>query len=240
MKMKRPVIALTPEHDPSERRIFVKPEYCDAILDAGGIPIVLDQFNIPELYGDILPQLLDKFDGVLFTGGVDEWNPERYHEKVSENCGTLDGTRDEFESALYKLVYERNMPHFGICRGIQTMNVCCGGALFQDIPGHRNVNHKAYVEKDTLLYDIIGKEEIEVNSTHHQAVKVPAKNFNVAATSREEACGVITEAMWDKSRAFSLGVQWHPERLWRAHGDESSLKLFKAFVSACGEYHKNK
>jgi putative glutamine amidotransferase len=140
--------------------------------------------------------------------------------------------RDTFEIGLIKLARQRDLPVFGICRGVQILNVAAGGTLVQDIPSqvpgaidhclsvpqHQpyDLAHEVWVEKDSLLAKLlgdrlVGSDTCEVNSRHHQAVKTVAPGFRVSATAPD---GII-EAIEDPSARFCLGVEWHPENFWR-------------------------
>lgn len=228
--MKRPIIGLTPQYDREKNRIWMRHQYTDAISLAGGLPLLLVQYEDPEE----ISAAADTLDGVLFTGGVDI-HPKYYGENVLPECGEISETRDMFELALYKQAVLSNMPVFGICRGIQLINVGCGGTLHQHIEGHSGVFHKIAIQRGGMLHDIIGSDSITVNSYHHQAVKVNGPGFNIDAYSEDDA---IIEAVSSPSASFHLAVQWHPENTY--HDDEYSKRLFSAFVTACGAYRLRK
>jgi len=156
--------------------------------------------------------------------------------------------RDEFEIALITAARKRNLPIFAICRGVQVLNVACGGTLVQDIPSqitgalthslavpqHQpyDLAHEVWVDKDSLLAKLMRErlvdEALEVNSRHHQAVKDVAKGFVVSATAPD---GVI-EAIEDPKARFCLGVQWHPENFFRT-GEFRAL--FEGFLEAAAK-----
>jgi putative glutamine amidotransferase len=152
--------------------------------------------------------------------------------------------RDEFELALVREARRRGLPIFAICRGIQVLNVACGGTLVQDIPSqvenalehslkvppHRAFDyaHDVWIEDDSLLSKLLeerlnGSDSCAVNSRHHQAVKTVAPGFRVVATAPD---GII-EAIEDPEADFCLGVQWHPENFWRTG---EFRPLFEGFV----------
>jgi putative glutamine amidotransferase len=215
-------------------------DYRQAILHVGGDPRVVDV--------DMgAPAALEGLDGLLLTGG-DDVAPSRYGEAAHASV-KVDGTgRDEFEIGLIGLARAAQLPLFAICRGIQVLNVACGGTLVQDIaaevtgalthslpvpPNHSSsLAHEIWIEKDSLLSRLmrerlIDADTCEVNSRHHQAVKVVAGGFKVSATAPD---GVI-EAIEDPAAPFCLGVQWHPENFWRT-GEFRSL--FEGFLTAAG------
>ena len=178
----------------------------------------------------------------MLTGGPDV-HPRYYGEDVHE---TTDPTpdRDALELSVFKRSIKENFPVFGICRGLQVMNVAMGGNLFQDIPSHLplqradfpihrikigDAKHGIQIKTGSLLSQIIGERVAEVNSRHHQAVKVISDRFVVTAQSKD---GII-EAMESPSKRFMLGVQYHPERMLEtADFREHRCKLFEAFIQA--------
>jgi putative glutamine amidotransferase len=213
-------------------------DYKQAILHVGGEPRVVDP-SMP------LAQALEGMGGLLLTGG-DDVAPSRYGEAAHATVVEAEPGRDEFELALLKAARERRVPIFAICRGIQVLNVACGGTLVQDIPtqiagalAHSlpvppnqpfTLAHEVWIEKDSLLSRLMRErlsdaDACEVNSRHHQAVKTIAPGFRVSATAPD---GVI-EAIEDPESAFCLGVQWHPENFWRTG---EFRPLFEGFVEA--------
>jgi len=189
-------------------------------------------------------------DGLLLSGGEDV-APERYGETPQPTVTEVDAARDDFEIALIAEARQRDLPIFAICRGIQVLNVACGGSLVQDIPSqlsgpidhnftvppHQPFSraHEVWIEKDSLLAALLRErlsdaDSCEVNSRHHQSVKTLAPGFKVSATAPD---GVI-EAIEDPAATFCLGVQWHPENFWRT-GEFRSL--FEGFLNAAQTSH---
>jgi putative glutamine amidotransferase len=188
---------------------------------------------------------LEGIKGLLLTGGGDI-APSRYGEATHESVVDIDEQRDEFEWALVAEARRRDLPILAICRGIQVLNVACGGTLVQDIPTQvpgalehsfkvppherYSLAHEMWLDKDTLLAKLMRErlsdaDSCEVNSRHHQAVKAVAPGFQVSATAPD---GVI-EAIEDPSSRFCLGVQWHPENFWRTG---EFRPLFEGFLEA--------
>jgi putative glutamine amidotransferase len=213
-------------------------DYRQAILHVGGDPRVLDG-STPAT------SALDGIDGLLLTGG-DDVAPSRYGEPAHAATVEAEAGRDEFESALVTAARARNLPIFAICRGIQVLNVACGGTLVQDIPtqvpgavAHAlkvppnepySLAHEIWIEKDSLLSRLmrerlIDADTCEVNSRHHQAVKDVAAGFRVSATAPDG----IVEAIEDPTARFCLGVQWHPENFWRTG---EFRPLFEGFLNS--------
>jgi len=212
-------------------------DYKQSILHVGGdVRIVDASIGADAALGGVA--------GVLLTGG-DDVDPARYGEAPHPTTVPVEPGRDEFEIALVRAARERRLPIFAICRGVQLLNVACGGTLVQDIPSSVSggvkhslmvpphtacaLAHEVWIEKDTLLSrllaDRISGDSCEVNSRHHQSVKSVASGFGVSATAPD---GVI-EAIEDPGLPFCLGVQWHPENFWRT-GEFRAL--FEGFVEA--------
>jgi putative glutamine amidotransferase len=214
-------------------------DYRQAILHVAGDVRILDP-------SQTVAEALDGVSGLLLTGGED-LEPTLYGEARHATVTDVDPKRDEFETALVREARARRLPILAICRGVQVLNVACGGTLVQDIssqvPGsleHRltvpphqpfDLAHEVWMDKETLLSRLMsdrlgGADTCEVNSRHHQAVKQVAAGFRASATAPD---GVI-EAIEDPSAAFCLGVQWHPENFWRTG---EFRPLFEGFVEAC-------
>ncbi len=216
-------------------------DYRQAVLHVGGEVRVLEP-GTPA--GDIISSI----GGLLLSGGEDV-APMRYGEQPHPSVVDVDPARDEFEIGLINEARRRNLPIFAICRGIQILNVACGGTLVQDIPTevagaldhswtvppHKpyDLAHEVWLDKDTLLARLMRErlsdtDACEANSRHHQAVKLLAPGFRASATAPD---GVI-EAIEDPGARFCLGVQWHPENFWRTG---EFRPLFEGFLEASGK-----
>jgi putative glutamine amidotransferase len=199
-------------------------DYRQSVLHVGGQVRVLD--TSADLAG-----ALKGLDGLLFTGGGDV-DPGLYGEAPHATMDPAEPGRDQFELGLVTLARERQLPMFAICRGIQVLNVACGGTLVQDIPSqvpgalsHRlqvpphqpmEFAHEVWIDKDSQLARLmrerlIDTDACEVNSRHHQAIRQLAPGFIVSATAPD---GVI-EGIEDPNARFCVGVQWHPENFFR-------------------------
>jgi putative glutamine amidotransferase len=215
-------------------------DYRQAVLHVGAEVRTLD-------WSMSLADALAGIDGLLLTGGEDV-EPARYGEKAHPTVVDVEPKRDEFEIGLVSESRARKLPIFAICRGIQLLNVACGGSLVQDIqsqvqgalehalsvPPHQSFEyaHEIWIDKDTVLARLMnvrldGVDTCNVNSRHHQALKQVAAGFRVSATAPD---GII-EAIEEPSASFCLGVQWHPENFWRTG---EFRPLFEGFVEASG------
>ena len=214
-------------------------DYRQSVLHVSGEVRVLE----PSAGVSDLQASMHGLDGLLLTGGGDV-DPAIYGETPHASFSPAETGRDQFEIGLVKLARERQLPVLAICRGIQVLNVACGGTLVQDIasqvpgalshrfevPPHQPVElaHEIWIDKESQLSRIMRErladgDACDVNSRHHQAVREVAPGFLVSATAPD---GVI-EAIEDPQARFCVGVQWHPENFFRT--GEFRL-LFEAFV----------
>jgi len=243
--MPKPLIGIAPDFNPAtngqkgegEATIFLRNRYVAAVEAAGGIPIILPIVSNAAL----CMALLNSLDGLLLTGSGPDIDPGRYGEEKRFDFTVMSRERMESECALVVEARKRDLPVLGICGGMQLMNVALGGTLVQDIKEqigrslrHRmtgpatQVCHAVRVEPGTRLNAILGRRVLQVNSSHHQAVRTVPRTLKVSASAPD---GVI-EALEDPTRRFFIGVQWHPEYLYPRYPGHRAL--FKALVSAAG------
>lgn len=229
--MPRPVIGITVDtHDKPDQ--YESPmAYSMAVEKAGGLPLLLPYRTDVSL----IPQIVDLLDGMLFSGGND-LDPSLYGESYHPSAVPIDPARQRFELALLAEVERRRVPALGICLGSQLMNVYRGGSLFQFLPDldrpasieHRKTNgnwtrHPVALRADSLPGKLLGKREINANSSHKQAVRNVGRGLQVIGTSPD---GII-EGTQDPAFPLFLGVQWHPERL---QDEADHLALFRLLV----------
>ena len=235
-----PLVGVTAETD--DDYSATSAAYYDAIRRAGGIPVIIPVDTTTAYLNQVIGQL----DGLLLVGGVDV-NPVYYGEKPHKKLGSVDGLRDVNELKLIRMAVNRNIPIMGVCRGCQILNVAMGGTLIQDIPSqvedhslnHRgsfgNVReHSVGIENGSLLHKILGKDSLEVNSSHHQAVKDPAPGAHIDARASD---GVIEAYDYYPLRRI-IGVQWHPEGFWGTDADMN--KIYEFFVGQADLYRQAK
>jgi putative glutamine amidotransferase len=175
-----------------------------------------DMANLHEV-GDI--------DGLVLSGGVDI-DPELYDGALEYEKAPVAGwqtERDLFEQAALQLAGERGMPVLGVCRGLQLINVSCGGSLVQDLgeagdATHENVTgvdkqHPVSVAGGSFLEKITGQAEGVVNSAHHQAIDQLGDGLRINCRAED---GTIEGIEWaePEGKPFMLAVQWHPERMY--------------------------
>jgi len=235
--MAKPCIGVLPLYDEEKNSCWILPGYMKAVEEAGGVPVMLPL----TADGSVIQSIAETFDGFLFTGGHDV-NPAHYGEEKSPLCGKSCDERDELEISLFRRAVELDKPVFGICRGMQVINVSLGGSLYQDLPAefesavqvdHRQAPpynrtvHSVTLEKDTPLHRILGVESMAINSYHHQGIKRLADRLTPAAYAEDG----LVEAVFMPDRTFVWAVQWHPEYNFQA--DRLQFKLFVEFVNQC-------
>ncbi len=231
--MKKPIIGVTPLFDTKKESIWMLPGYTEVLSECGACPVILpfDRYSIDDM--------LDICDGFLFTGGHDV-NPSLYFEDKLDVCGEIYNEEDELEKALFEKIYRNDIPLFGICRGIQLINVLLGGRLYQDIgaqiksdinhtmkPPYDRQSHNVKIYRDTPLYKVMKTEEAGVNSYHHQGIKVLSDKLMPMAEAED---GII-EAVYCPDKKYIQAVQWHPELSWRK--DRTQLDIMRDFVEKC-------
>jgi len=201
--------------------------YCDAVVRAGGVPLVLAP--IRDLASRV-DDVLDVVDGVVMHGGVDI-DPDRYGQSVtSEHVYGVDPVLDEVEFAVTRAALDRDVPLLAICRGFQVLNVVQGGSLVQHIEAgnHRDVFHPVAAIDGSRVSRAMGTvRPTACHSFHHQAVDVLGSDLAVTATSDD---GII-EAVEHSDRRWVVGVQWHPED--SADDDAEQQGLFDEFIRQC-------
>lgn len=231
----RPAIGITVSFDNRRKDFFgLRRDYVRAIEQAGGLPMLLAPGR-PDDAGELLGRL----DGLVLSGGSDV-DPALYGEETHATVTQVFRERDEFEIALCREALRQDLPLLAICRGHQVLNVARGGTLVQDIPseltGSGNHDpererwepaHDVRVEPGTRLHRILGRERVEVNSFHHQAVKTLGERLVASAWSMVDG---VVEGIEAEDRRFAVGVQWHPEALWNR--SPSFQSLFEALVGA--------
>ncbi len=233
----KPLILITSKPKPDDFSVgglcYTPANYCNAVIQAGGIPVIAALAD-PEEYAELA-------DGIIFTGSNCDITPSLYGQenRKSEFCNKA---LDEMELRLFNAFSQRNKPIFGICRGIQLINVALGGTLIQDIPDEvpeLTVHDKVY-KKETQFHPVTAKADslfgqffstdLMTNSYHHQAIKDCGAGLIPTVTTED---GII-EAVEHESRPI-FGVQWHPERMIGQEQLELTdmMPIFRYFISLC-------
>jgi putative glutamine amidotransferase len=211
------------------------PQYI-AALEAAGATAMVVPLNDPQ---DSVARMLVGVQGVLLPGSGFDVDPERYGEARTPECGPADGARTAVDELLLQDAFNLRKPILAICHGTQTLNVWCNGSLIQDLktavnhrPGREVVEaHPVRIAGGSRLSRLLSQGEqfeVQVNSSHHQAVRVPGDKLVVTAVCPQD--GVIEAVELDAGDHFVVGVQWHPERTYAQ--SPVSRAIFAAFVQA--------
>jgi putative glutamine amidotransferase len=216
-------------------------KYARAVRDAAEVQPVL----FPLADGADMPTLLDRVDGVMLTGSPSNVHPSHFNEEISDSDMMLDESRDALTLQLVRACIDKQVPLLGLCRGFQEINVALGGTLHQhvhNVPGmadHRELasetteqqyapRHELRLTKGSLLADCAGAESVWVNSLHTQGIHQLAPDLRALAVAPD---GLVEAFEVEGARAFTLGVQWHPE--WKCLETPFYLAIFKRFGEAC-------
>jgi len=215
------------------------PPYLAALHSAGVTAIVVPLHERP----DRIARLLRGVQGILLPGSGFDVDPRRFGEDPIPECGDADPARTAVDELLLQDAFNLHKPVLGICHGTQSLNVWRNGSLIQDIqtqvnhrPGREVVNaHPARLTPGSRLARIVPTAEgplPQVNSSHHQAVRIPGHNLLIAAVSPVD--GVIEAIELDSASHFVVGVQWHPERTYTQSA--FSRAIFAAFAAAASSW----
>ncbi len=241
--MPAPLIGLTTRNaiDPkNDYPIITSPKsYTQALIRAGALPVLVP-VNLPvNRYGE----LIERLDGIIFTGGGDI-DLHRYAGEPHKRVYGIDHERDQMEFDLVREIIQTKLPFLGICRGFQVINVALGGTLYSHIadqlpgalthdcyPSHPtdHIAHTVTIKPQSQLAEILGSTEVAVNSLHHQGVKTLSNQLEALAWATDG----LLEAASLPGHPFGLAVQWHPE--WMPD-DQRMQSLFDAFLDAANAY----
>jgi putative glutamine amidotransferase len=235
--MQKPRIGITMRLELETNRFYLGRDYSEALEALGAIPV-----NIPLIPNEeYIREIVSDLDGILLPGSDTDVDPMRFGEEPHPKLGRVIFEKEETDLLVLKEVEKRNLPIFGICFGMQILNVYRGGNLIQDIPSQvenhlkhqqgqplaRN-SHSIDVLENSKLSSLITKELVQVNSHHHQAIREVGKNLKATAWAKDGVIECIEDTDENK---FIVGVQWHPELNWQT--DDLSRKLFETFIENC-------
>jgi putative glutamine amidotransferase len=238
--MSQPIIGITTNQGKNaddHPTVFLMQSYVRAIMQAGGVPILIPSMLAEEGWD----ALYSRLDGILFSGGGDialDYSPGDPHPRIEG----VDLLRDSVELNMLRSSVSDGKPFLGICRGCQVMNVALGGTLYTHIPDQfpnaldhayptnlRTVLvHEVKIEEGTRLANVFEEPLLKVNSLHHQGLKDIASALSIAGYAPDG----LVEAIELTDHPFGMAVQWHPEWLT---DQPSTRKLFRKFVDAAGK-----
>ena len=232
--MKSPIIGITLDYEENGGYskfpwYAIRENYLSCLHKFGAIPFPLFHQNSVNDY------FLKTLDGLVITGGNFDINPSLYSENTN-GSRNIKNKRTNFEIEIFKKFLKTSKPILGICGGEQLMNVATGGDLIQDINAsietdveheqtnpRNEVSHEVTIKSNSKLFQIINKDEIKVNSAHHQSVNKTGENFIASALASDE----IIEAIEHIQHPWCLGIQWHPEFLIT----DADISIVKDFIN---------
>jgi putative glutamine amidotransferase len=234
----RPLIGIGCDNDTDKREFSrVNADYYYAIYLAGGLPVLVPAID-DEAY---CREAVRRLDGLLLPGG-DDVHPSLYGQPLHPRTRLVTPRRQAADMALIRAALDADLPLMGICYAAQVINVALGGDMIQDIPDQVRTEiahakkwpdtafHRIRIEPGTILHGIIGADEIETNSSHHQANLRVAPPLIISARADD---GII-ECVESTRHRFVLGIQWHPERLTDR---PEQMRVFEGLVKAAAARH---
>lgn len=235
---RKPIIGLTMRLELETDRFYLGRDYSEALEALGAIPYHISL--IPNK--DYLSEIVKNVDGILLPGSDTDVDPLIFGEEPRPSLKKIIPEKENTDLMILAEAEKLKKSVLGICFGMQALNVARGGTLFQDIetdiencvkheqgkPLARN-SHSIEFEKDSLISRLItNKNDVRVNSHHHQAVGKVGKHLKSTAWAKDGVIECIEDTRKDR---YVIGVQWHPELSWRTDG--LSRNIFESFISAC-------
>ena len=243
--IRKPIIGITLDWEDTPTYSSMHPwyalrcNYASVISKFNGVAITLPyDLNAIDNY-------IAMIDGLMITGGDYDLDPSVYGETAQTQTREIKNNRTDFEMALIKAALAKNMPILAICAGEQLLAAINGGKLLQDIATfypnaleheqkHLNIHmsqtsHSIKITPESLLHKIVQTETMEVNSSHHQAVKSVGPKMIISGVAPDQ----VVEAIEMLNYPFALGVEWHPEYL-ATNEDE---RIINAFIEAASNYN---
>lgn len=230
-----PLVGITAGSDPKREEYYIlRWDYVRSLEAAGGMPVILAPGGVAEP-----PKLLERLHGLIVSGGADI-DPRYYGEERHETVTRVSAARDAFEYQMIREALVRGIPIFGICRGMQMLNVALGGSLIQDIPSEvgttvthndpdlprQAIAHEVSVKEGSRLHRYLGGTRFPVNSFHHQSARRFGAGLVPVAWADD---GVVEGIEMPDSPQAVFGVQWHPEAFWSQ--GETFVSLFRELVA---------
>jgi putative glutamine amidotransferase len=218
------------------------PPYLRAIETAGGEAVVIPLQSSPEE----IARLITSCAGILLPGSKADVDPQKFNAAAHAKTAPADPPRDAADELLLQDAYNLRKPVFGICYGLQSLNVWRTGSLVQHIESNVNHNagakvevaHRVVVAENSLLAKEILHEKdstpVAVNSSHHQSADVVGDGLRAVAHCADD--GVIEAIEGTVPGHYVLAVQWHPERTFE--NDQISSNLFRAFVDSARKWNE--
>jgi putative glutamine amidotransferase len=240
----RPRIGITMRLELETNRFYLARYYSEAVEAAGGIPVHIALIPRPDFIKHIMADL----DGLLLPGSNSDVDPLRYGREPHPELGDVHPEKDETDLLALAEAEGLALAVFGICFGLQVLNVSRGGTLIQDIvsqhadaikheqgaPRDRH-SHGVRLLEDSRLGQLAKAETAPVNSHHHQAIEKLGRELVATAWSPDGLVEAVEDPRGDR---FVLGVQWHPELGWER--DAFSQSIFRRFIDEARSYAEKK
>ena len=240
MPFERPRIGITMRLELETDRFYLARYYSEAVEAAGGVPVHISL--IPRR--EYIETLMEGLDGILLPGSDSDVDPARYGREPHTGLGSVQPLKDETDLLVLEEVERRALPLFGICFGMQVLNVSRGGTLIQDIPSEmpkaikhqqgaprERRSHSVRLLEGSQLAQLAGTDRAFVNSHHHQAIETVGRELVATAWTSDGLVEAVEDPRGDR---FALAVQWHPEIAWER--DDFSRSIFERFVKASVEH----
>lgn len=238
----RPRIGITMRIEFDTERFYLSRHYSEAVEAAGGAPLHISL--IPDR--EYISAVMDRLDGILLPGSDSDVDPLKYGCEPHPALGSVHAVKDETDLLVLEEVEKRGLPLFGICFGMQVLNVFRRGTLIQDIaaqipqaikheqgPPRDRPSHRVRFLDGSLLSSLASSDNTLVNSHHHQAIQIVGRDLVATAWTSD---GLVEGLEDPRSDRFVIGVQWHPELGWRH--DRFSQALFSRFVAEAREHRQ--
>src|SRR5262245_19045415 len=222
--------------DVDKNRFYLRKDYSEAIFETGGTPVLLPLIPLK----DFTRELTKNLDAIVISGSNSDVDPHLYGEEPHPNLASVMTRRDQTDLYLLESVFQNRKPLLAICFGIQILNVFLSGPLWQDIGSqvHGAVkhsqdssdgykSHSISIRSTSLLRELAGEKETQVNSYHHQAIHKVAGQLIPTAKASD---GIVEAVELRDKQHFVLGLQWHLEVGWE--NDELFRQIFLCFVDA--------
>ncbi len=243
---RKPIIGITTRHGTEEWIGRWAINYINRVNEYDAIPVIITPDTpaelpdgtifTPDALGRVAPEILDKLDGLILSGGGDV-HPRYFGQELNgADPESIDEKRDELEIVLALGALDRDMPLFGICRGCQILNVAAGGGMVQHFDDHRSDTdnpelHAVTVEPESLLGRIVAGDSLAVNTYHHQGVDQATLAPIFRATAFAEPDPWLVEAYESPAHRWVMGVQWHPERIQDFAIPDGQRRLWDDFMA---------
>ncbi|MDX6612904.1 MAG: putative glutamine amidotransferase [Blastocatellia bacterium] len=240
MKNRKPIIGITMRIEQATDRFYLARFYSEAVAAAGGIPLHISLIPHP----DYISALMDHVDGVLLPGSDSDVDPQRYGREPHPQLGSVQPVKDETDLLVLAEIERRRLPLFGICFGMQVLNVSRGGTLIQDIGSQlpEAIKHEQGAPRDrhshsvrlldgSLVAGLAKSSNSPVNSHHHQAIEAVGSELVATAWASDGLVEAVEDPRADR---FVMGVQWHPEIGWER--DAFARALFERFVNEAAAF----